>query len=569
MPTSLPARLLDFALPMSLEAYAKKRFLIVDELDSFRFATKKMLISLGLKLISTASSAQQVVSGFQDMNFDVILCNFDLADGKNGQELLEELRYKKLLKHTGLFFIVTAEVAKGKVLGTLENEPDGYLVKPLTPAELKKRLTSALEQKDATRQIDLAIDDRQYEKAIELCDEKLRAKAGYRLLTQRTKVWLLEKNRDLAGAKALYEKILAQSDYSWAEYGLAKILTRTRDFDKAGELLRHIIEKEPDRIEAYDALAAVYDKQNKPEQARDSLHEAAKRSPNSLNRQQALANICIKTGEPDGALEAFRRVVKLGQQSVYATTDHYFQFADYLVNSSLDAEGPTASKQQKEAFDLVQKAKKRFSNETEIELKTLYKEAQLHSTLGNDEQAQALFEQAEQKRKKLQEQAEAKKGLQPETAVIGAQAGIRLGHSELADQILNDTVDSIDNPEDDNNAVEAVYDLLDTRITMEQRQQAASYNKSAIAAYSSGDLDAAISAYEAALPLTPRHISLNLNYLQVLLKRLQKGPSPDSDYNNAQACVHRLRHVPPHHREYPRYRHLSQRFQKMEQNAGD
>ncbi|MFT5717912.1 MAG: DNA-binding NarL/FixJ family response regulator, partial [Oleiphilaceae bacterium] len=125
---------------MSLEEYSKKRFLIVDQLDSFRFSTKKTLMELGLKLIDSASAAQKVITGFQSINYDIVLCNYELGKGKNGQELLEELRFRKLLKFTGLFFIISAEVEKGKVIGTIENEPDGYLVKPVTPKDLKDRL---------------------------------------------------------------------------------------------------------------------------------------------------------------------------------------------------------------------------------------------------------------------------------------------------------------------------------------------------------------------------------------------------------------------------------------------
>ena len=103
---------------MSLKEFARKRFLIVDELDAFRFATKKTLMELELKMIDTATNAQSVVAGFQNVNYDVILCNYELGKGKkNGQELLEELRHHKLLKFNSLFFIVTGEVEKNKVMG--------------------------------------------------------------------------------------------------------------------------------------------------------------------------------------------------------------------------------------------------------------------------------------------------------------------------------------------------------------------------------------------------------------------------------------------------------------------
>lgn len=161
---------------MALEEYAKKRFLIVDQLDSFCFATKKTLKELGLKLVDTASSAQKVISGFENINYDVVLCNYDLGKGKNGQELLEELRYRKLLKFTGLFFIVSAEVEKGKVMGTIENEPDGYLVKPVIPKDLISRLQKSLKMKDAMRTIEVAIDEGDYLSAIQYCDRNLQKK---------------------------------------------------------------------------------------------------------------------------------------------------------------------------------------------------------------------------------------------------------------------------------------------------------------------------------------------------------------------------------------------------------
>ena len=179
---------------MSLEEFSKKRFLIVDELDSFRFSTKKTLKSLGLKLVDTAASAQTVLNGFQNVNYDVVLCNYELGKGKNGQELLEELRYRKLLKFTGLFFIISAEVEKGKVMGTIENEPDGYLVKPIPPQELESRLSKALEMKNAMRAIDNAIDEGDFSSAIDFCDRKIAEKVARQRLVVATcgKRWWIE-----------------------------------------------------------------------------------------------------------------------------------------------------------------------------------------------------------------------------------------------------------------------------------------------------------------------------------------------------------------------------------------
>ena len=189
---------------MSLEEYSKKRFLIVDELDTFRFSTKQTLKSLGLKLIDTASSAQEVIAGFQNVNYDVILCNYELGTRKNGQELLEELRYRKLLKFTGLFFIISAVVEKSKVMGTIENEPDGYLVKPIPPQDLEQRLAKALQMQEAMRPIYTAIDEGDYHSAIAYCDHRIAEQDRYLARCLKTKAWLLTKIGDLALAQDVY-----------------------------------------------------------------------------------------------------------------------------------------------------------------------------------------------------------------------------------------------------------------------------------------------------------------------------------------------------------------------------
>ena len=175
-----------------------------------------MLLALGIKLIDTMTTGQQVLSGFQNVDYDVILCNFDLGKGKNGQGLLEELREKRLLKFTSLFFIVSAEVGKDKVMGTLENEPDGYIVKPITTSNLKKRLLEKLSQKDATRSICRAIDANNYSKAIELCNDKILNKDRYSLWCMKTAAWLHAKQGHKQEALKIYEEAAKTPRQDWA-----------------------------------------------------------------------------------------------------------------------------------------------------------------------------------------------------------------------------------------------------------------------------------------------------------------------------------------------------------------
>jgi len=549
---------------MSLKAFAKKRFLIADPLESYCFATKKLLIDLGLKLVSTANSAPVVLSGVQNVDYDVILCNFELGEGKNGQELLEELRVRKLLRFSCLFFIVTAEVARDKVLGTIENEPDGYLVKPLTPANLEKRLTLALQQKEALSGIDEAIDRDEFDTALAACNEKLSEPSQrHKLVLQRIKAWLLIKTDQFEAAQLLYQGILANTEQPWARLGLADILTKQQQFNEAEAQLTPLIETEQVRIEAYDLLAAIRQFQQQPEAAQRILEKATTQSPNSIKRQQALAEARLTNGDQQGAIEALRKVVKLGSQSVFSEPDHYYRLANVLAASS---GGMANSKAGREALDVLSKSTRRFSEHPQIDLQSSLVETQIRIALGEPDVAESLLQST------LEKASLRKAPLNGATALVASETLIKLGQGEKVDSFLQDSADAAAAAGMD---VTIIYQWLDKRVSYQQRRQATELNKAGLKWHKAGQLEEAIQSMHKAITLTPHHISLNLNLIQLLIKKIKlinTGNSHQSSATNAdakqacqlaQACFYRIRHMPEGHREYPRHQHLKKLFQQL------
>jgi len=528
---------------MSLEDYSKKRFLIVDELDSFRFSTKKTLMELGLKLIDSASTAQKVVTGFENINYDIVLCNYELGKGKNGQELLEELRHRKLLKFTGLFFIISAEVEKGKVMGTIENEPDGYLVKPVTPKDLKVRLLKSLQMKDAMRDIDIAIDKEDYESAIAFCDRKIADKDRYLIRVLKTKAWLLTKLKEYDRATEAYESILKANDFTWAEYGLAKIAVKQKEFNRATELLKKIISKDPHQLDAIDLLAEIYKQQNNIPEAQALIQQAISFSPNALLRQKVLADLCIQNNQEEEAINAFRKMVKLSDQSVFAKPQQFFDFANYLAFTSKNDETPENNPHIKEAFELIKKSTKRFTSRSHIDDQSKLVSANIHATIGNTEKAQSIFD------KVMTGKSEQDKPLDAESVQIAATTLSSLGKQDDAESLLEQAADLALG---DDELIASIYNQLNTNITDKNKKQAATINKQGIKLYSDGMIEQSAENLRKALPLTPRHISLNLNLAQVLLK-LHKTTKDSELLNEANLYLNKVRHTPKHHQEYKRY----------------
>tara|TARA_R110001599_G_C12233814_1_gene658233 strand:+ start:645 stop:2258 length:1614 start_codon:yes stop_codon:yes gene_type:complete len=535
---------------MALEEYAKKRFLIVDQLDSFCFSTKKTLKELGLKLVGTASSAQKVISGFESINYDVVLCNYDLGKGKNGQELLEELRYRKLLKFTGLFFIVSAEVEKGKVMGTIENEPDGYLVKPVIPKDLISRLEKFLKMKDAMRTIEVAIDEGDYLSAIQYCDRKIAERDPYTARALKTKAWLYGKTGQLDLAKAVYEGILSKQDYLWAEYGLAKTFYKLKDYQQAENALKNILNKDPDQLEALDLLAEINKKQQNYVDAQAYLKKAITLSPNALLRQKELADLCILNKDDEDAAEAFKKMHKLSDQSIYARPEQYFDYANFLIEQAIKTpETVLNSRQTQQAFDLAESVKKRFSTQTNIEAQSKLASAHIHLSIGNDEQAQEIIKQV------LNE--EKIKALDARTLKLASTVMKVTGDSNSAEKLLEKAADKVEN---DPSLIAEIYEQLNKDVTQEQRKDAALKNKAGIEYYAKNELEQAVAVLRQASEITPRHISLNLNLIQVLLK-LYKQSKDKKHLSEVSNLLNKIRHIPEDHKEHRRYQFLKNRFE--------
>lgn len=541
---------------MPLEKFAKKRFLIADPLDSYCFAAKKMLIDLGLKLVSTASSAQVVLSGVQNVDYDVILCNFELGEGKNGQELLEELRVRKLLRFSCLFFIVTAEVAKDKVLGTIENEPDGYLVKPLKPGELEKRLKSALEQKEILKGVDSAIDQDDYTQALLLCEQKLQEKSRYGSALLRTKAWCLTKTKQHSAATELYQNLLKTSEQHWARLGLAELLIADGQLPAAEQQLRTIIAEDSGRVEALDLLAKVRTLQQQPKEALSILEKAVQISPNSVKRQHALAESRLMNNDKDGAIESYRKLIRLGSHSVYAEPEHYFKFAQVLSDAN-DSDGAgKASKHGKEALEVINKSRKKFADRQQLDLQSMLVEAQVLISQGKSDSAQALFQQVIDKARIR------KDVLNGESSVMAAATLVKSGKTDQVEAFLEQAADQAAAA---GYNVSPIYNWLDQHTNTRQRQRASELNKAGIHWHQSGDLEKAIRSISQAIPLTPHHISLNLNLIQLLLKKLKNVSSQDAHETCQQVikCLHRIRHIPENHKEHDRFVHLRKQFNSV------
>ena len=101
------------------------------------------------------------------------------GEGRDGQQLLEELRYRELIGLKTVFVMVTAESVYEKVVSTAELAPDDYLLKPFSAEVMRNRLEISLRRKQAFEAAFHCHEEGDLGGAIAACDLLLREKPKY------------------------------------------------------------------------------------------------------------------------------------------------------------------------------------------------------------------------------------------------------------------------------------------------------------------------------------------------------------------------------------------------------
>lgn len=533
--------------------FGKLTYLVIDDFENFRLSMRQMLRSCGADKIELVSNANQAIQYCTYNHVDVVLCDFNLGEGRNGQHILEELRHKKLLKRSSLFLMVTAETSKEMVMGAREYQPDAYLTKPINRAVLEKRLGSLISQRNALMPINREIDRENYPEAISLCLQTLPRQPRYKTWLMKTLGDLYFRLGDLSHALKIYDDVLSQRELSWAQLGRCKVLLANRNFDEAVQNLKELITKHPDYMEAYDLLAEGLERQGRPTQAQQILEKAAEHSPNALLRQKHLAELAGSNQDMDTASEAWRRTVELGTYSIHDNSEHYLALGQTLSDLSEGDRDEEGTARAREALAVLKKMEKRFPEEEGIGLRSKIVQCRVYAGQGHTRQANEMLQ--------------AIRSEAGDPSAMGAQIGLdfaktlfRMGQDSEAKALLANMSDRFS---DDPDTLQKIESLLDEPVGFRQKIKARSLNRDGIKAFEEGQLQEAADIFARALEIVPDHAALNLNLVQVLLKEYSKNPPDTGLLRRCQTCLDRLSDLPPQHRQHKRYVALQRKLKGL------
>lgn len=319
---------------------SKLSVLIIDPSPSMRGTLHSMLNQSAISHIDYASSAGTAIRQLSKKSYDIVLCEFDLsagANGQNGQQLLEDLRHQKLIDLQTIFIMLTAEGVFSNVLSAAELTPTDYILKPFTGDMLNRRIARALKRRAAFLPVYELIDQGSLREAIKACrsgesGDPLHAAEFLRL---RAELYLTL--GELDEAEQIYQAVLVARPLPWASLGMAKTLFAQQRFEEALEQLDTLIEHHPQFMAAYDMVARTHEAMGQTERAKKALEEAVAISPHMLQRNRHLGAVALETGDVALAEHAFRQVMTAARHSEFRDPEDHLNLVKALVKKG-DAE---------------------------------------------------------------------------------------------------------------------------------------------------------------------------------------------------------------------------------------
>ncbi|MBV5310995.1 tetratricopeptide repeat-containing response regulator [Chromatium okenii] len=516
------------------DEFTNKKFLIIDDFSDVRSAIRSILRSLEVTQIDQARDGNDAIVQMTGKRYDVVLCDYNLGPGKNGQQVLEEARHNLLLNIDSIFIMITAENTRDMVMSAVEYSPDSYLSKPFTKEILQRRLDKLFERKADLKKVSKAMIVKDYNTAIAELDALIATdpKNLPDLLKLKTEICMTANRYD--DAMVIFEKVLHEHEVSWARLGIGKVLYWKKKHQQALEMFQQLIELDPNLVTAYDWLAKTQAELKQFDAAEQTLHAAVKISPRALKRQQQLGDLALSNGHPEQAETAFTRAVTLARNSAL---NHPSLLAGLARSKS-------SNNKHIEALKLIGEITKSFPNQPEAVFYKATATAAVKQNQGDSVAAAAALQSAEQVISQCGELANSKLGL--ELAKTYAQ----LGDHDKATALIQSV---IANNHDDEEFLmvlvqvcrEAGFEYDAETAIREIQQGVVKTNNTGVYLIKQGKFDEAIHLLHEAADEMPGNKTINLNAAKAMIIKMEKFGASMEDILTVRRYVERVQTLAP------------------------
>ncbi len=516
-----------------------KRILVIDDFPEMRSMMRKMSVAFGATDIDDVRNGEEALKLLAINRYDIILCDYNLGDGKDGQNVLEEAKFKSFIHYSTIFMMITAESTMKMVMGAMEYYPDGYLTKPFSKAEFSSRIEKIQRHKNNFKEIEKAIQRNDYQKALEACDQKLAENPANAFDIMKAKADILDKMSKYEPLIELYNAVLEKRDLAWAQLGLAKTHYHLGKYNESQLLLESVIQENPNFTEAYDWLAKALEALNNTQQAQDVLKKAIEISPKAILRHKALGKVAHKNSDLDTAELAYKATLKLGKRSCFKDPNDY----SCLSKVYLEKDNPG------KALALLDDVKKEFENTPSTNFQAAVMESMIHKHAGNNEQAEQAIHQANEIFNSLHE------NVSVDAVMDLAKTCFALGKMDEGEHLAKYIVR---NHHEDNAVLAQTQSIFDefnmselgNSLINDTRQEVIDTNNQGVKLTKEGRLEEAIDFFKQAAVAMPENKTINLNAAQALIMFMKKQGKNDLLIKDTGSYLERVQSIDPGDEKY-------------------
>jgi DNA-binding NarL/FixJ family response regulator/Tfp pilus assembly protein PilF len=308
--------------------------LVIDPNPGMRGSLQNMLNQADITKIEFAVNAGTAIKQLAKRAYDIILCEYDLGggtDGQDGQQLLEDLRHHKLIGLLTIFIMLTSEGVYSKVVSAAELTPTDYILKPFTVDVLSQRISRAIERRAAFLPVYQQIGQGNLREAIKSCGAAQASIPRYAADFMRLRAELHVSLNELAEAEQLYSEVLAVKPIGWAQMGLGRTLFALERVEEAEKVLSVLIVDNPKLMAAYDLLARCREIGGDAAGAQRILEDAVTISPHVVRRLRKLGEVALEAGDVAAAEKSFKQVVAKAKYSEFRDPEDHVNLVKTLI----------------------------------------------------------------------------------------------------------------------------------------------------------------------------------------------------------------------------------------------
>lgn len=518
------------------------KVLVIDDQQQMRQIIRESLYRLGYKQVLMAGNAAEALKLMRSDSIDLVLSDYNLGDGPDGQQLLEAARGGRLLSPVAPWIYITANALKTDILAAGDFMPDGYIVKPFTDQLLSRYIEGLSARKQALAPLLLAADAQQWDKVLAETEAFIKRGDALSIEGLKQKAQALMKLARFDEAQACYGQALdLNSELAWARLGHAQALRAQGKLEAARAALEQLTKSQPAFASAYDTLLEIAEDQGDQQAALEIAQAVSDIVPNA-KRKIRLGTMALGAGESELAVKALEQAVSKNRHAV--TPSHH---ESVLLAQALLDTGDTTR-----ALALSGEVAKRFATEPAARLMAKALSAQAQQRLGNEAAAGALMDEVAQELGQDPTLA----GLDEQHKLLVAKSALATGRNELGQGLITEVArNNSDRPLLLATALRAAAGTpaeAECRALVEQANQQMSATMGELQkAKRSGDVARALEIGEQALTQSPQNFNvlIELCSLHLLaMGRLGKGePAREQHRERSRELLAQLERSHPNH----------------------